>query len=122
MKKLIIDRTTWLRGEGNKYSFLLRKSDQKMCCLGSYGIQLAGKSPVDLEGKMEPSQCATSKEWGELVVWRNRTQPLDSFPDVSGICEKLMLTNDNHEISDSIREEQLKEHFKSIGVEAEFVN
>jgi hypothetical protein len=33
---LIIDRKTWLRGEGLSFSSLLRNKDQKRCCLGYY--------------------------------------------------------------------------------------
>jgi hypothetical protein len=32
--KLTVDRKTWLRGEGDRVSRLLRPSDGQMCCLG----------------------------------------------------------------------------------------
>ena len=30
----VVDRKTWLRGEGHEQSVLLRGSDQKQCCVG----------------------------------------------------------------------------------------
>ena len=36
--KLVIDRATWLRGEGHEQSYLLRECDGKMCCLGFFAL------------------------------------------------------------------------------------
>jgi hypothetical protein len=36
--KLVIDRATWLRGEGSTNSYLLRLHDGKKCCVGFYAL------------------------------------------------------------------------------------
>lgn len=48
MKKLTINRRTWLRGEGSEESYLRRAEDGKMCCLGFAAIQLGKLSEDDI--------------------------------------------------------------------------
>jgi hypothetical protein len=122
MRKLIIDRNTWLRGEGLDVSALLREVDNKMCCLGSYALQLAGKKPEDILGKKEPKQCVVGDEWGGLVEFRIRTQPSGVYADSSTIANELMNFNDDTSSAEHEREADIKGAFLTIGVEVEFIN
>ena len=76
--KLIIDRAKWLRGEGADKSYLVRDSDQKMCCLGFYGCSL-GIDPSAMNTERSPETKFWDKDswlfeqrhkrWGLLTGW-----------------------------------------------------
>lgn len=57
--KLTIKRKEWLRGEGTERSYLVRKSDNRKCCLGILGIA-CGLSPDMLRGLVTPSDFAAA--------------------------------------------------------------
>lgn len=119
LKKLVIDRTTWLRGEGGTPSRLLRTEDGKMCCMGSYCLQIAGLSPDQI---LERSTLASVANL------------LDSIPETQYLLECFRLwnqidgnrsiyqVNDDSILAPEERERLLTVFFRDNGVEVEFTN
>lgn len=108
--KLIIDRAKWLRGEGGLPSYLLRKYDNKMCCVGFY-LKACGMKDVDILSKSVPSKVVDLPKhalW--LVIGR-----LDSHN--SG----LLHVNDTTFSSEDERENKITEIFAQHDVQVEFV-
>lgn len=117
--KLIIDRQTWLRGEGWDDSFLLRPEDGKMCCLGflsdQCGVPLKAisdaQTPVDLS--------AIHRSLLPEFLFRE----LEDDRDVhSKECMELMQINDNQNLDPKEREDKLTEVFTANGIEVQFIN
>lgn len=115
MKKFIIDRRTWLRGEGP--SCLLRKGDKKMCCLGSIALQ-CGLSEEDILEKEAPKslfrQAGQNELFSKLLNQEMRDNTL--------LCFDIMEINDNSFADDAEREEVLRDKFKGLDWEVEFIN
>jgi hypothetical protein len=107
--KLVIDRSKWLRGEGQDESYLLRKKDGKMCCLGFYGLA-CGLTEEDILMKGTPEEVEVF--WGP-GSWL-----------VSGIMDanELMSINDGRHRSAKERELKIAALFSKHGVEVEFIN
>ena len=127
MKKLVIDRQKWLRGEGGGKSMLLRPDDNKMCCLGFYCVQ-NGLSEPTIINLTSPQELrfgeATPNFLRELVVLPDMRDPFDSE-----LCNLLMNANDAvigdesaSVVSEEDRERQIKRLFEEIAVEVEFTN
>jgi len=113
--KLIIDRKRWLRGGGNDSCLL--DGEGRMCCLGFYGIAL-GFSGEEILEKPEPNNLNESdgfidRRWPEWLVDRRRYNTKD--------CVLLMRTNDNKDLSDGEREDQIREIFMRNGIEVSYV-
>ena len=118
MKQIIIDRNTWIRGEGSGLSYLLRKMDNHRCCLG-FLSQQCGIPDKQLLGS--PSvESALCKEFG--VVLPDELAFLMDRGNNSSLAYKLMKLNDNHDISNEDRERQLTEEFAKQGFELVFTN
>lgn len=49
LTKVVIKRSEWLRGEGSGRSYLIRKSDNKKCCVG-FALEQAGYERNELLG------------------------------------------------------------------------
>ncbi len=129
--KLIINRKSWLRGEGEEESFLLRETDCKMCCLGIY-LEALGAPKSALTGRASPHHVETSGAWPVLqkAPWLFR-EPNDEHevPSLSATCQSLMEDNDalveffqDRELEEQSREESIRNHFKRVDVEVEFVD
>lgn len=100
--KLVIDRTKWLRGEGNSQSRLLRSGDGKMCCMGFYSLACGLK---DDEIRDSP--------------WPDHSE--SRVPDwIHG--KGLSRLNDSEDIPDALREQRISKIFAKHGVEVEFVS
>lgn len=112
MKKLVVDRKTWLRGEGPRNSRLLREEDQTMCCLGFYAIA-CGLSSDDITDAADPPDC--------LSTWPDEARWLFSGPRVSGVCAHLIHQNDSR-MDETKRERIIAAIFADNGVEVEFKN
>lgn len=135
MEKLVIDRQIWLRGEGEEASFLLRKTDGKMCCLGIYLLQ-RGVEPEHLMGVATPDDLLDHHiedhpkfpDW--MVIEGNRNSQLINSP----ITNRLMSINDATIALErdqdgmpepnpaAVDEARLAATFAEVGVEVEFVN
>lgn len=118
MRKFIIDRNTWLRGEYSENSYLLRSSDNKMCCLGQISSQ-CGISNEELRDRKNPSDLIyfgidVSTKIPFLIS-------RDSERD-SDLTSRAMPINDTPLISDKEREEKLKDLFSESQIELEFIN
>ena len=113
--RLVINRKTWLHGEGHCNSDMLRSSDGKMCCLGFYCVSL-GIPKRTIKDKSSPGEL-DSRFYDKL----NRLlRPTTGFENL--ICERLISINDSVEKSDKLREKQLVNTFKKINVDVKFVN
>lgn len=112
MLKLVIKRSKWLRGEGGDCSYLLRKSDKKMCCLGFLALA-CGYTRKNISGYAEPTCLVDNKFPLGLIDEKGRSTPK---------CNSLMDINDSETFTDSVRELELKILFKKINVRVQFVD
>lgn len=115
--KLVIDRPSWLRGESDFRSKLLRSEDNKKCCLGFYS--LACGLP---EEAIRDRGTVTNACFGGSYPVPEEMQFLVHGRISSEVGGQLMRINDNSNISDDEREKQLTSIFASHGVEVEFIN
>lgn len=121
MKKLVIDRSRWLRGEGANDSALLRPKDQRMCCLGIY-LQSCGVPADDLAGRKYPSSVHGTM--APEAAWTVSNDPyrgpyaIDNNPAFA----VLATTNDNPKLAAREREQRITEVFAIHGVEVTFVD
>jgi hypothetical protein len=115
--KLTIDRNIWLRGadaEDGQESFLLRSRDGKRCCVGIYLCAL-GFTDHELSDKGSDDDLRVEDEHGEddgvdprVPAWLRQEMR------VYGINDDANLTEDD-------REQQVADRFAVGGVEVEFV-
>lgn len=114
--KLVIDRKRWIRGE--ELSFLLRPTDERMCCLGFYGLA-CGVPKASLRVQANPRFAAGFSEV-EQAGWLFKNGPLYGYSH-SNDAIRLMKINDAEDIADTDRETQIAAIFAKHGVEVEFV-
>lgn len=112
---LTIDRTKWLRGEPSGDSFLLRKRDGKMCCLGILGCEI-GYSLESLLGIHAPDDVEDKKLfYKQGLLTRSNV--------ITKVCDELMEANDSeYYVDEIIREDKIASLMKKIDVEVSFVN
>lgn len=115
-----IDRKTWLRGEGLDASRLLRPSDGKMCCLGSFALA-CGLSPEDIRDKAEPSQVTISRV-APAVDLKAFGALINGDSTGKEIAGNLMAENDETEVDEDYRESKIISGFKQLGHTALFIN
>ena len=119
--KLVIDRNTWLRGEGSAGSKLLRSRDGKQCCLGFLACEL-GSSQDDIGDKANPSQVPSVKWLPGMLHECDQCTPGSHVKD-SDLTSTLININDSMMYaSESQREADLSSAFAELGVEVEFIN
>ena len=104
--KFVIDREWWLRGEGGSMSRLLRVEDRKMCCVGSFALQIL---------KLRESQIEDAKTLADIISY-----PIKLEGKPIGSMSEIYTTNDNISISDDVREYALTKLFAKLGVTVEF--
>lgn len=115
LRTVIVDRSTWLRGEGTEASKLLRAIDSKMCCLGSACLK-AGLKEQQIIDQGSPwlvsnvLQLVLSGYFGS------------GFYQTGDNLIPLMKVNDNMEISDIEREAELIRLGPAAGILFQFVN
>lgn len=108
--RLVIDRSRWLRGEGAGCSALLRRGDEKRCCLGFYGQVIGVPDPL-LLGRTSPQDTATRDLWPDWLF--NNALNTDT-------CCLLMDLNDDRSVVN--REARIASIFAGRGVEVAFVD
>lgn len=114
MDKFQVQEKNWFRGQGDDDSLLLR-DDGKMCCLGFFALH-CGYEPEEINGKLSPGHlCRNVKPDNSL------NKLVDARGFNNNICKNLMIVNDDASIQDELRKENIKEYFKQINVEVEFV-
>jgi len=121
-----VKRGLWLRGEGSDHSYLLRRSDGKMCCLG-FGALSCGLRENNILAATTPGYAARYAGV-ELVGWI--AELVSDTGDCTELCSQLMDVNDtpvNHSLiggkklkSEKQREELLAELFLKLDVEVIF--
>jgi hypothetical protein len=104
--QVTVDRKKWLRGEGDTYSFLLRETDQKMCCIGFLAKQIGASDEEILN-------CSTLNQV--------HTNEANAYVDANGndLAEAYRI-NDSDAYTDTNREELLVQLGKRMGVEFTF--
>lgn len=113
MQKLIIDRSKWLRGDEKGTSYLLRSSDNKMCCLGFLCIALGAKEE-DIRQVEMPDQMDRSIKIPDYLNHPFRT--IGKFPRSAADL------NDDRSIYDKERERKLIALFAEQNIQLEFVD
>ena len=106
--KVKINRDTWLRGDDGSESFLLRRSDEKMCCLGFAAIE-CGVPLSKIGGLHTPYSLEVGYSWPVQPTYDNREG-----------YELLMNINDATGLTETEREAQLIEAGVGVGLEFEF--
>jgi len=121
IRKLIIDRRRWLRGEGedNERSFLYRSSDKKMCCLGFY-CRAIGYSIADIRDVSTPVYAGSNSNYEEEIP--AALKPLIDKGWDTALSSRLMCENDDQGLTLEVRENRIRDGFKEMGVEVEFIN
>ncbi len=104
--KLVIDRSKWLRGDRDSY--LLRPSDQKMCCVGMYLAQ-CGVPLDDLRWKV------TAEDVLPLPVTTQWLVATDN-----DLAVVLYGVNDDRTLTEEDREVGIASEFAKVGVQVEF--
>ena len=135
MKKVVIKRSEWLRGEYSELSALFRESDGKRCCLGFVANQLIGLSDEEIDGVSAFDGAAADvykgkysdvKRRAENVRYRAREMlsAIFTMRDRQGrpLATQIVHINDDARIVDSEREEKIIEMFKKIDIAIEFVD
>lgn len=115
MKKLVIDRSKWQRGEG--YAQLLDDETGKMCCLGIY-LRACGKAPSTIANRSFPCQIP-NRLFPKEADWLLEGLGEDRFD--SAVANKLMYVNDSRMKTEKQRETFIKETFAKQGIKVEFV-
>lgn len=100
LKTFVIDRKVWLRGEEDSY--LLRKRDGLMCCLGQIACRL-GARHVEIAGYMAPDDLPRGDM--KRLDWNPQAKTLGAMMDI----------NDDAELSDDARERDLQKAAKRLG-------
>lgn len=124
-KQLVIDRSIWLHGEGEKGlaggagSSLFRPADQKMCCLGIYLHTVCGMPKevlkhVPLPAALDENEITRPEEsnWTDKPL-----QPLIPYDDaqIDTVAESLAELNDSDTIDEDYREKEVARLFKKYG-------
>lgn len=113
--KLVIEREKWLRGDEYS-SYLLRETDQKMCCLGFYSLA-CGLTQNQIRGLRGLTTVAyMEEELPEGLKWL-----VNARKDNSEQALSLMEANDSEMWDDEERERVIAAKFAEYGVEVEFV-
>ena len=112
-RELTIDRDIWLRGENDSY--LLRQSDGRQCCLGIY-LESCGLSPHWMIGKQEATLLDV--ELPEQAEWLIR----EGKHFNSEVAGELMSTNDDRNLSEENREEEIIRLFSTVCITVRFIN
>lgn len=105
--KVKINRDTWLRGQGGSESYLRRKSDEKMCCLGFAAFE-CGVELSDIVDHRTPYDFEVGYNWPVPPTWNG------------GGYERLMNINDDLDLTEIERERKLIGAGKEVGLEFEF--
>jgi len=128
MKKLIIDRKTWLRGAGGaqcvKPTTCLRdKETGHMCCLG-FGMRQIDNIPEELliDHCTPDGVDLTDGQIVESTFVSNLHEEIDAcISKNNSLSIRAMEINDDGSLSEDVREAKLTDLFKNYNIEIEFV-
>lgn len=122
--RVVINRSMWLRGTGSHSSFLVRYSDEKMCCLGFLGIA-CGIDKAEMVGRTSPSDISRDicHKWpeGSLVPHQSGSYVVTKGGlSNSKIIRDAIEHNDDQSIDETSREILLKKDLLELGIQLEF--
>jgi hypothetical protein len=123
MKKLIIDRSRWLRGvKPHEESRLLLPGDGKMCCLGFYALE-CGFTEQQIHDMGSPADTldenvASRNDWPSWVFSEDDGGDVHESVNI----RHLMSVNDDHTLSEEIREAEIASTFAEEGIDVIFVD
>lgn len=121
MLKVVVDRKTWLHGEGDDQSFLRRTSDGKKCCLG-FACLAVGLDEYVINDVQDPNSLRFKLPNNTLPEALQELVGPAYCLDNSLTCSDLMRINDQLDYDDTLREEDLVRLGKQVQLEFEFVN
>lgn len=106
MLKVIVSRRTWLRGEGWQSSYLFRRADQKMCCLG-FACLASGLTSSDIAGITMPGGIEEPELRLKIAPWfpsafLHHTQQGENPNEKRSVIRKMMSVNDS-KLGDKLR-------------------
>lgn len=110
MRKLVIDRKVWLRGE--RASYLLRRHDRKMCCVGIY-LKACGVPEEKFKGLAGIISVPEKVKFPEEAEW---LRGLDT------LLYGLYAVNDALDLTEIQREAKIVKLFAQRDVEVTFIN
>lgn len=119
--KFTVKRLNWNRGNNNLASFNLLNKNRTRCCLGFLG-KTCGIPDEELRGASYPDEIP-STNWPVELSNKNVVSDLNSDINNSYVFNNshaIAVTNDDSNISDSVREKILTKQFAAIGIEVTF--
>lgn len=135
-RELVVDRAIWLRGSGGSF---FEPENKGMCILGLYLREVVGITKNKLLDKGSPEDVLETytrpKDFLNRLANAQACWLLDTPDNLGGLSQKelqeecsdseaaneLISLNDNEDLSDEDREEQIKEHFKQFNVKVRFI-
>lgn len=119
--KVVVNRKTWLRGEGEDNSGLYRSSDGKMCCLGFAGI-VCGYNIDELDDNKTPIGVNDISKWPDnfFEIDEHQSPNYPHAKESSRFVNKAMAVNDDADFTDIEREAKLTQIFIDNGHEIVF--
>ncbi len=117
MRKLLILRDKWLRGD-NKESYLLRESDDRMCCLGFLCLDL-GLDVSDIVNTAMPGDIWYGVISPDFPAWL-RKEGVYEQGSAKPLVQQIAEVNDSAALSDPEREAKLEELFLQADITVEF--
>lgn len=122
MRTVVVDRNTWLRGEGPVTSKLHRSKDNKQCCIGFVAREL-GATVEDITDRSSLSESLYYKKQGRKVSTIHSSLSFGSFiTHYKDILQEAYGCNDNIEITDDERENLLIKIGYRMGINFVFKN
>lgn len=116
IKSFIINRKTWLRGEGSQNSYLFREKDGKQCCIGTFLLK-CGFSECDLLDIQDPSNIKGKET--KVPKWLIDFS-LSNYTFNTGAANDLIAINDRKNTKEEEREKEIKERFAEQGIKVKF--
>jgi hypothetical protein len=111
IRRLIIDRSKWLRMEGADNTSLYRPEDGKMCCLGMLALRCGAKED-DIKNLLTPDQVPI--DWPDGLIRKRDRKP-------TALCMAIMEINDEWDKAES-QEKALEKEFARLGIELRYTN
>lgn len=132
MQQLIIDRSKWRTGgtvldaeDLKKYGPThLLNEEGMMCCLGFYCKQIENVPEEKLLGVALPEEVDILNSTSILVRKKDEISN-DGRGDryINTVFTNIAVRiNDDDDLSSEVREDDIAEHFKTVGVQVSFIN
>ena len=129
MLTVTVSRKWWLRGKVTAAggSYLLRKTDGKMCCLGFMELDAFGLEPMDILGLTSP-EAVYREHYGydtslsQLCLLDDDGDGDDNILSNTDWIHRAMAINDDTDMDDDKRERLLKTLFEDNGYNLIFVD